>query len=83
MPQSGAFKGEVVVCYFELLITQHMEASGTPFGWKMNFSIIQSHRPPAERVAWIFSAVGGKKQRHGSALIGAGVTVDARAKHPV
>ncbi len=24
-----------------------------------------------------FSAIGGKKQRHGSALIGAGVTVDA------
>ena len=30
-----------------------------------------------------FSAIGGKKQRHGSALIGAGGTVDSRAKHPV
>jgi len=30
-----------------------------------------------------FSAIGGKRQRHGSALIGAGVTVDARAKRPV
>jgi hypothetical protein len=27
-----AFKGEVVVYYFEPLITQHMEASGSPFG---------------------------------------------------
>jgi hypothetical protein len=30
-----------------------------------------------------FSAIGGKIQRHGSALIGAGAIVDARAKHPV
>jgi len=27
-----------------------------------------------------FSAMGGKRQRHGRALIGAGVTADARAK---
>jgi len=27
-----------------------------------------------------FSALGGKRQRHSSALIGAGVTVDVRAK---
>ena len=30
-----------------------------------------------------FPAVRGKKQRHGSALIGLGVTVGACAKHPV
>jgi hypothetical protein len=30
-----------------------------------------------------FSAIGGKKQRHGSALIGAGVTVEARAGDPI
>jgi hypothetical protein len=27
--------------------------------------------------------MGGKKQRHGSALIDAGVSGDSRAKHPV
>jgi hypothetical protein len=30
-----------------------------------------------------FSAIGVKIQKHGSALIGAGGTVDSRAKHPV
>jgi hypothetical protein len=28
--EAGAFKGEVVVCYFEPLITQQMEASASP-----------------------------------------------------
>jgi len=27
-----ASEGEVVVLYFELSVTQHMEASGSPFG---------------------------------------------------
>jgi hypothetical protein len=30
--KAGALKGEVVVCYFEPLITQQMEASGSPIG---------------------------------------------------
>ena len=30
-----ASKGEDVVYYFEPLVTQHMEASGSPFGWNM------------------------------------------------
>ena len=29
-----ALKGEVVVYYYEPLITQHMGASGSPSGWK-------------------------------------------------
>jgi hypothetical protein len=41
----------------------------------IKFSMVLSHRPPAERVAWIFFAISGKKQRHGSALIGASNTV--------
>ena len=30
MPQSGAFKGEAIVNYASALITQQMEASGSP-----------------------------------------------------
>ena len=30
-----ALKGEVVVCYFEPLITQQMKASDSPAGWKL------------------------------------------------
>ena len=30
-----ALKGEVIVNYYEPLITQQMEASGSPFGWKL------------------------------------------------
>jgi hypothetical protein len=30
--EAGAFKGEVVVYYFEPLITQQMKASGSPEG---------------------------------------------------
>jgi len=32
MQQSSALKGEVVVYYFEPLITQHMGGSGSPAG---------------------------------------------------
>jgi len=32
MPQSGAFKAEAIVYYASALITQQMEASGSPFG---------------------------------------------------
>jgi hypothetical protein len=32
MPQSGAFKAEVIVNYASALITQQMEASGLPEG---------------------------------------------------
>ncbi len=30
--KAGELKGDVVVCYFEPLITQHMAASGSPSG---------------------------------------------------
>jgi hypothetical protein len=30
-----ASKGEDVGCYFEPLVTQHMEASGSPCGWNL------------------------------------------------
>ena len=32
MPQSGAFKAEAIVNYASALITQQMEASGSPVG---------------------------------------------------
>jgi hypothetical protein len=32
MPQSGAFKAEAIVHYAPALITQQMEASGSPNG---------------------------------------------------
>jgi hypothetical protein len=32
MPRSGAFKAEAIVNYASALITQQMEASGTPEG---------------------------------------------------
>ena len=35
-----ALKGEVVVCYFEPLITQQMKASGSPEGWKLRRSTL-------------------------------------------
>ena len=43
-------------------------------GYTVFHNNVPGHRPHAERVACIFPPIGGKKQRHGSALIGAGVT---------
>ncbi len=50
----------------------------------LQYLILTAESPPARGAGGLdFSAIGGEKQRHGSALTGAGVTVEARAKHPV
>ncbi len=46
--------------------------------------VLRTESPTTRKAGGLdFSAIGRKKQRHASALIDAGVTVDTRAEHLV